>query len=159
MPCSKCSKNPKLHSFHHIGTTKQGYEIIYTCPGKTEGFDGNDSEFVRYFDEHLRVIEGKPWVWVFDSSDYKISHMLSIENLRNLVNYLYGKHAKLLQSTYVLHAGWAFQSMFSLVLPLLKKNAQKQIHVLSARPLETLKRLEDDGFSPNQIGQFLKSSS
>lgn len=159
MPCALCVTNPKSHSFHHIGTTKQGYEIIYTCPGKTERFNGNDPHFVAYFDEHLRAIEGKSWVWIFDCTDYTTHHMISLENLRSLVNYLYTTHGKRLQATYVLNVGWAFQSMFTFVMPLLKKETQKRIHVLSSRPLEALVRLEQEGFSPNQIGQFLKSSS
>ena len=113
---------------------------------------------MAYFDEHLRVIEGKPWVWIFDCADYTTHHMLSLENLRSLVNYLYETHAKRLQATYVLHVGWAFQSMFTFVMPLLKKDTRKRIHVLSSRPLEALVRLEQDGFSTNLIAQFLKSS-
>lgn len=158
MPCSLCAKHPNSHSFHHIGTTKQGYEIIYTCPGKTEGFDGKDPLFVHYFDEHLRVIDEKPWVWIFDCAGYTTHHMLSLENLRRLIHYLYETHGKRLHATYVLHVGWAFQSMFTFVMPLLKKETQKRIHVLSSKPLEALVRLEQEGFSPNQIGQVLKSS-
>jgi hypothetical protein len=142
-----------------MGTTPQGVEIIYTCPGKTEGFDGNDPLFVRYFDEHLRVIEQKPWVWVFDCSDYTMHHMVSIENLRSLVSYLYETHNKRLQATYILHMGWAFQSIFTLVMPLLKQDTRKRIHIVSSKRMEAFVALEKGGFSPNQIAQLLKSSS
>jgi hypothetical protein len=142
-----------------MGTTPHGLEIIYTCPGKTEGFDGYDPHFVNYFDEHLRVIEQKPWIWVFDCSDYSLRHMVSLENLRSLVNYLYESHSKRLQATYILHMGWAFQSIFTLVMPLLKQETRKRIHILSSKHTEAFLALETGGFSPNQIAQLLKSSS
>lgn len=159
MSCPLCQTNPKSHSFHHMGTTPHGVEIIYTCPGKTEGFDGNDPLFVAYFDEHLRVIDQKPWVWIFDCSDYSTRHMVSLENLRSLVNYLYESHSGRLQATYILHAGWTFQSMFALVKPLLQDGTRKRIHMLPSKRLEAYIALEKGGFSPNQIGQLLKSSS
>ena len=158
MPCSKCAEHPNLHSFHHIGTTKQGYEIIYTCPSKTHNFNGADSKFVDYFDEHLRIIEGKSWVWIFDCRGYTMKHMLSIDNLRKLVSYLYKDHADRLQGSYVVHAGPFFNQMLKLALPLLKKDAQKRIHILPSQPLDALLHLEQEGFLTSQVGSFLKSS-
>ena len=158
MPCKKCAENPNSHSFHHIGTTKQGYEIIYTCPSKTHNFNGADPDFVNYFDEHLRIIEGKSWVWVFDCKDYSVMHMLSVENLRKLVNYLYKHHADRLHASYVIHAGPFFSQMMKLVLPLLKKDAQNRIHILPSHPLDALLHMEQQGFSTTQVGSFLKSS-
>ena len=157
MPCAKCADNPNSHSFHHIGTTKQGYEIIYTCPAKTLDFDGSDPQFVHYFDEHLRVLEGKPWVWIFDCKDYTIKHMLSMSNLRNLVAYLNKNHTDRLHASYVLNAESFFGHMMRFVMPLLKKDAQKRIHVLPTRPLDALVRMEQEGFSTMQVGPYLKS--
>lgn len=158
MPCAKCVENPDSHSFHHIGVTKQGYEIIYTCPAKTLQFNGSDPQFVDYFDQHLRVLDGKPWVWIFDCKDYTVKHMLSIENVRKLVNYLYKEHTDRLQGSYVLHAGPFFSYMMKFVMPLLQKETQKRIHVLPSRPLDALLHMEQAGFSTNQVGAFLKSS-
>lgn len=158
MPCSKCAANPNSHSFHHIGTTKQGYEIIYTCPSKTIGFDGSDPHFVKYFDEHLRVIDGKAWVWIFDCRDYTLKHMLSMENLRNLVSYLSSNHTDRLQASYVLHAGSFFSQMMKLVKPLLKKDAQSRIQIVPSQPMDALVHLEREGFLTSQVGSYLKSS-
>lgn len=159
MPCRKCAENPDSHSFHHIGTTKQGYEIIYTCPAKTHNFNGSDPEFVHYFDEHLRVLHGKPWVWIFDCREYTTKHMLSMDNLRKLVNYLYKDHANRLQASYVLHAGAFFSQMMKFVMPLLQKDTQNRIHIVPNRPLDALVHMENAGFSTMQVGAFLKSSS
>ena len=159
MPCVKCAENPNSHSFHHIGTTKQGYEIIYTCPSKTHNFNGADPDFVKYFDEHLRIIEGKPWVWLFDCSEYSAHHILSLQNIRSVIKYLNEEHGKRLQSTYILHMGWTFHQLLKFVLPLLNNDTQKRIHILSSRPLEALEQFEHHGISPNQIGEFLKSPS
>ncbi len=159
MPCPKCAESPNSHSFHPIGKTNQGYEIIYTCPAKTVQFNGSDPKFVFYFDEHLRAIEGKPWVWIFDCQGLTSNHMLSIKNLQALVDYLYKKHINLLQGSYVLNAGWTFGHMMNLAMPLLKKDARSRIHVLSERPIEALMELERQGFSSTQVGRFLKSSS
>ncbi len=158
MPCAKCADNPNSHSFHHLGTTKQGYEIIYTCPAKTINFDGSDPQFVHYFDEHLRALGGKSWVWIFDCRDYTMKHMLSMNNLRNLVAYLNKYHTDKLHASYVLNAGSLFGTMMNLTLPLLKKDEQKRIHVLPTRPLDALVRMEQEGFSTTQVGAFLKSS-
>jgi hypothetical protein len=158
MPCSKCADNPNSHSFHHIGTTKHGFEIIYTCPSKTLHFDGSDPQFVEYFDEHLRVLNGKSWVWIFDCKDYTMKHMLSMNNLRNLVNYLNKNHMDKLHASYVLNAESFFGHMMRIVMPLLKKDAQKRIHVLPNCALDALTRMEQEGFLPTQVAPFLKSS-
>lgn len=159
MPCSKCKDAPGSHSFHHLGQTKEGYEIIYTCPAKTTKFDGSDPNFVLYFDEHLRAIQGKPWIWVFDCQGYKSEHMLSMHNLRSLVTYLYEKHDSLLQGSLVIHAGWAFSQMMQLVKPFLKKETRKKIRVLPDNPLDMLVQFEGLGFTSHQVSGFLKSSS
>ena len=159
MPCQKCKDNPNSHSFHHLGQTKNGCEIIYTCPAKTVGFDGSDPNFVYYFDEHLRMIHGKPWVWLFDCQGFKMEYMLSMSNLRQLVSYLNEKHTDYLQNSYILHAGWAFTQMMSMTTPLLKKETRKKIHVLPDNPLDLLVHLEKQGFSSHQVHSFLKSSS
>ena len=159
MPCQKCKENPSSHSFHHLGQTKNGCEIIYTCPAKTIGFDGSDPKFVEYFDEHLRIIHGKPWVWIFDCQEFKLEYMLSISNLRQLVNYLNENHTNYLQKSYILHAGWAFSQMMVLTKPLLKKETQKKIHIMPENSLDLLNHLEKQGFFIHQLRSFLKSSS
>ena len=159
MPCDKCLQNPDSHSFHHIGTTTTGFEIIYTCPSKIQNFNGSDPLFVHYFDQHLRILKGKPWVWIFDCKDYSQHHMLSMDNLRKLVNYLYKDHADRLQGSYVLHAGIFFSTMMKFVMPLLQKETQKRIHIVPSKPLDALLWMEQAGFSTNQVGPYLKSSS
>lgn len=158
MSCVKCKEYPNSHSFYHIGTTNQGFEIIYTCPSKTLHFNGSDPLFVEYFDEHLRVLNGKPWVWIFDCKNYTMKHMVSIENLRKLTKYLYKEHSHRLQASYVLHASPFFSQMMKLVLPLLTKDDQKRIHILPSQPLDALIRMEKEGFSITQVASFLKSS-
>ncbi len=145
MVCKRCQECPGSHTFHLLGTTTQGYTILYTCPAKTKNFRGDDKDFVESFEEHLRELEGTPWIWIFDCQGFTAKHMLSLENTRGLVRVLYEKHEESLKGAYIVHQAWYAHLFLKILMPFLKKETRDDIHSIRGSTLETIVELEQHG--------------
>lgn len=157
MPCSICITQPDAHSFLSLGKTPLGVTVLYTCPAKAKHFVNNHT-FLSFFEQHLEDVEGKPWVWVFDCQQMGMKHMTSLEVTRGMIDILQKKHAQNLQGLYIVHETSFFRSLFSMVLPFLKKETRTRIGILSSNTFESLVELEKRGIPMSMLSVLRESA-
>jgi len=74
--CPICELNPGSHSLMKL-YERENIEYYYTCPAKATRY--NDTVgIIAHYEGVLREIN-KPWVWVFDGTDFNFVHSLEID--------------------------------------------------------------------------------
>jgi len=89
--CIKCTMDPTSHSFKKI-SEKNGVYIYYTNPTKSKLYtDG----ILSHYDNALKQIRDKKWVWIFDSEGFDLKHALEVKTRTGIAKLLTDKYAVL----------------------------------------------------------------
>ena len=70
--CSICANDPTSHSFIRL-EERQGVQYFYSCPSKATRYDDTDG-ILYHYSGMLAELNGKPWVWIFDSTGFEFKH-------------------------------------------------------------------------------------
>jgi hypothetical protein len=123
--------DPNCYSFKKI-SEKNGVCIYYTNPTKSKQYTDSD-EIIEYYDNALKQIGNKTWIWIFDSDGFDMKHALDIKTGTGIAELLTNKYAKNLVEIKIINPTWHIKAMLKAVIPFLDKVLCNKIKVLKDR--------------------------
>jgi hypothetical protein len=153
MPCEKCAKGHKAHSFENLGTLQNGVNVFYTCPARRDDFD--DDNFLEDFGQHLQETNQKPWIWIFDCNNYEAKHMLGLKDSLGLLRLFETIYKDSLQAMYVVNEAWYFHLFLKTVKPFMKAETRSKLQQISGSPLQAAAELDRRGI-PFTLSQRIR---
>ena len=115
--CTACAEDPTCHSFTMLGE-RNGVSVFYTCPANASKYNDTTGILLHY-DNMLHSHHPLPWIWIFDSTDFSVKHMMEMSTGIGLARLISTKYADSLQKIYVVHPTWHIRSMYNLLYPFL----------------------------------------
>jgi len=75
--CPKCSVDPSSHSLKKLGE-KYNVEYYYTCPAQASLYYDEEGIYNHYNGVLNDISDENKWVWIFDSHDFGLKHLMYI---------------------------------------------------------------------------------
>lgn len=129
--CMKCMMDPTSHSFKKI-SEKNGICTYYTNPSKAKLYTDTDG-ILSHYENALKQIGDKKWVWIFDSDGFDLKHALEVKSGIGIAKLLTDKYAESLQEIKIINPTWHIRTMLLTVWPFLNKKTCDKITILKDR--------------------------
>jgi len=127
----KCMMDPTSHSFKKI-SEKNGICTYYTNPSKAKLYTDTDG-ILSHYENALKQIGDKKWVWIFDSDGFDLKHALEVKSGIGIAKLLTDKYAESLQEIKIINPTWHIRTMLLTVWPFLNKKTCDKITILKDR--------------------------
>ncbi len=114
---------------------KNGTVIFYTNPVKAKP---NSHNILTYYDDTLKQIGNKKWVWIFDSEGFSIKHATEISMGTEITKLVTEKYAHSLQEIKIINPTWHIKTMLKALLPFTDELTKQKIKLLDDRPRSIL---------------------
>lgn len=129
--CIKCTMDPSSHSFKKI-SEKNGVCIYYTNPTKSKLYTDTDG-IISHYDNALKQIGDKKWVWIFDSEGFDLKHALEVKTGTGIAKLLTDTYADNLLEIKIINPTWHIRTMLTAVWPFLSQTTRDKIRILKDR--------------------------
>lgn len=126
--CPICQKDPTAHSFQQIPAKNNFVNLFYTCSAKaTQYFD--HTGVLNHIDLLLIENGDKPWVWVFDCTDFTLAHAMEINLGLAISKMITQKYGESLLKIWIIHPTWTIQIMMNAIWPFLSKDLKRKVEI------------------------------
>jgi len=129
--CNKCTMDPTCHSFKKI-SEKNGVSIYYTNPAKAKLYTDTEG-ILAHYDNALKQVGNKKWVWIFDSDGFDMKHALEVKTGTGIAELVTDKYAENLLEIKIINPTWYIKTMLKAVMPFLDKITRDKIKILKDR--------------------------
>ena len=129
--CIKCTMDPSSHSFKKI-SEKNGVCIYYTNPTKSKLYTDTDG-IISHYDNALKQIGDKKWVWIFDSEGFDLKHALEVKTGTGIAKLLTDTYADNLLEIKIINPTWHIKTMLNVIWPFLNQATRNKIKILDDR--------------------------
>lgn len=146
--CPFCALDPLSHSLIEF-TEYKNTIYYYTCPSKAKLYFDTKSIINHYEGVLSEIPEDKQWVWIFDSTDFNMKHLLQIETGIELAKLLSNKFSNNLQKIIIINPNIYISSVYSLVYPFMNEKLRSVINI--NYKFKTAKDVIADLFLQNKI--------
>lgn len=118
--CQICFEEPGSHSFFFL-KKEDDINYYYTCPAKASRYWDAEG-IINHYREILDLNNGKPWIWVFDSTNFGLQHSLQINVAFGILQLFKEKHGKSLKEIQIIKPTIYIKSMYSVISPFLSED-------------------------------------
>ena len=129
--CSKCEMDPTSHSFKKL-SEKNGVSVYYTNPTKAKLYTDTVG-ILSHYDNALKQVGNKKWVWIFDSEGFDLKHALEVKTGSGIAKLLTDKYADNLVEVKIINPTWHIKSMLTVVWPFLTDSTKNKVKILGDR--------------------------
>ena len=129
--CGKCMMDPTSHSFKKI-SEKNGVSVYYTNPSKSKLYTDTDG-ILSHYDNALKQIRDKKWVWIFDSEGFDLKHALEVKTGTGIAKLLTDKYADNLLEIKIINPTWHIRTMLTAIWPFINQQTRDKIRILKDR--------------------------
>jgi len=129
--CEKCFMDPTSHSFKKI-SEKNGVITYYTNPSKSKLYTDTEG-ILAHYDNVLKQIENKKWIWIFDSEGFDLKHAIEVKTGIGIAKILTDKYADNLQEIKIINPTWHISTMLTAIWPFLNQRTRYKINILKDR--------------------------
>ena len=125
--CIKCTMDPTSHSFKKI-SEKDGVCTYYTKPINSKLYTDTDG-ILSHYDNALKQIGDKKWIWIFDSINFSMKHAMEIKIATSLAKLINDNYSKNLKKLVILNPTWHIRTILTIVSPFLSDDVKKLIKI------------------------------
>lgn len=112
--CPKCKIDPSSHSLKKLGE-KFNVEYYYTCPAEATLYYDEEGIYNHYNGVLNDIPEENKWVWVFDSSNFGLKHLMYINIGITLSTLLSTKYSHNLQKIIIINPNMYVSITYNIV--------------------------------------------
>jgi hypothetical protein len=114
---------------------KNGTVIFYTNPSKSKP---NTDDIVAYYEDTLKQIGNKKWVWIFDSDGFSIKHATEVSMGTEITKLVTEKYAHNLQEIKIINPTWHIKTMLKALWPFTNEHTKQKIKILDDKRYSVL---------------------
>lgn len=123
--------DPTCFSFKKI-SEKNGVSIYYTNPAKgKQSVDSN--EISEFYENAIKKIYHKKWIWIFDSYEYDLAYGLDIKSGIEFTNLLINKYGDNLLEIKIINPIIPIKLILKAAMPFIDKAITDRIKMLTDR--------------------------
>jgi len=126
--CPFCSLDPLSHSLMEV-TENKNTMYYYTCPSKAKLYFDVKSILQHYDGVLSEIPEDKQWIWIFDSTDFNMQHLLQVNVGIELAKLISSKFSRNLQKIIVINPNIYISSVYKLIYPFLNEKIKSIIEI------------------------------
>jgi len=123
--------DPTSHSFKKI-SEKNGVITYYTNPSNSKLYTDTEG-ILAHYDNVLKQIENKKWIWIFDSEGFDLKHAIEVKTGIGIAKILTDKYADNLQEIKIINPTWHISTMLTAIWPFLNQRTRYKINILKDR--------------------------
>ena len=116
------------YSFKKI-SEKNGVCTYYTNPTKAKQYTDTE-EILTHYDNALKQVGDKKWIWIFDSDRFDMKHALEVKAGTGIAELLTNKYGENLLEIKIINPTWYIKTMLKAVMPFLDKITRDKIKIL-----------------------------
>jgi hypothetical protein len=126
--CPFCSLDPLSHSLMEV-TEHKNTIYYYTCPSKAKLYFDVKSILQHYDGVLSEIPEDKQWIWIFDSTDFNMQHLLQVNVGIELAKLISSKFSRNLQKIIVINPNMYISSVYKLIYPFLNEKIKSIVEI------------------------------
>lgn len=112
--CPTCKVDPSSHSLKKLGE-KFNVEYYYTCPAEATLYYDEEGIYNHYNGVLNDIPEGNKWVWVFDSLDFGLKHLIYMNIGITLSTLVSTKYSHNLQKIIVINSNMYTSTIYTVL--------------------------------------------
>jgi len=129
--CPLCTKDPTTFVLRKVAE-KPTYMVFYTHPSKVRGDPSAEDILVHY--RHLLEDKGvKPWVWIFDGSQFDTDHIMELKTGQGIAELLQGPHGASLVEIKVINPTIHLKVLLKVIKPFMEDGLKAKLVLLDDR--------------------------
>ena len=126
--CPICELLPSSHSLTKV-LEKKGIIYYYTCPSQAILYY-DVKGIVNHYDGVLSEIpENKEWVWIFDSLDFSLKHVMQTNVAIELAKLISNKFSKNLKKIIIINPTFYITITHKMIMPFLNNKVRDLIEM------------------------------
>lgn len=128
--CLICQSNPKAHSFKLLSKqTKKLQNAYYSCPASSELYDDIEGT-TNHADIELKKTHPNRWIYLFDSRDLELKHVMQVKLILSIFNLLKEKgYINTLEEIHIINSkdNLYVEQLFAIIKPMIPKRLNDKI--------------------------------
>lgn len=137
--CPLCTKDPTTVVFRRIAD-KPSHTVFYTHPSKVKGSPSAE-EIIAHYRHRLEEKGVKPWLWVFDGSQFDTDHIMELKTGQGIAELLKGGNLASLVEIRVINPTIHLKVLLKVIQPFMEDALVAKLSVLDDRPRSILEFL------------------
>jgi hypothetical protein len=146
--CQKCLTEKDFHSFIKFGAVSSS-ALFYTAPAKARD---NNKDGTKLANMKLHIqndTEGKPWIWVVDCANMKMTHYTEMSFNVQLMTLL--SHEPTLQEVWVLRPNAWIKTTTAILKKMSKTNVFNKLKYFEGSNIDIFNKLQTSGLDSNTL--------
>lgn len=137
--CPLCAKDPTTLVFRRIAD-KEAHTVFYTHPSKVKG-NPLAEEIIAHYRHRLEEKGAKPWIWIFDGSQFDTDHIMELKTGQGIAELLKGRNLASLVEIRVINPTIHLKVLLKVIQPFMEDALIAKLSVLDDRPRSVLEFL------------------
>ena len=126
--CPLCKLQPLSHSLTKI-SEKNDIIYYYTCPSQAILYYDVESILNHYDGVLSEIPKDKKWIWIFDSSDFNLTHALQINVAIEITKLITNKFSTNLNKIIIINPTFYITMTYNVVMPFLNETIKNIIEI------------------------------
>lgn len=129
--CPLCTKDPHTFVFRRVAD-KPTHRVFYTHPSKVRG-DPSAENIITHYRHVLEEKGEKPWIWIFDGSQFDTDHIMELKTGQGIAELLQGPHGASLAEIKVINPTIHLKVLLKVIKPFMEDGVKAKINLLDDR--------------------------
>jgi hypothetical protein len=114
--------------------------MYYTHPSKVKK-EYPAEQIIHHYTHRLEEKGAKPWVWLFDGSQFDTDHIMELRTGQGIAELLRGSHGDTLVEIKVINPTIHLKVLLKVIQPLMEDGLRAKLTILDDRPRSVLEFL------------------
>lgn len=137
--CPICTNDPTTYVLRKVAE-KATHVVFYTHPSKVK-VEYPAEEIIAHYRHRLEEKDAKPWVWVFDGSNFDTDHVMELKTGQGIAELLRGPQGESLMEIKVINPTIHLKVLLKVIQPFMEDSLKAKLNVLDDRPRSVLEFL------------------
>lgn len=137
--CPICSSDPNTFILRKVGE-KQTHVTFYTHPSKVKAQPLSE-EIIYHYRHRLEEKGAKPWIWIFDGTQFDTDHIMELRTGQGIAELLKGPHGESLLEIKVINPTIHLKVLLKVIQPLMEEGLRAKLSILDDRSRSVLEFL------------------
>lgn len=139
MTCPICATDPSTFVFRKVAD-KGSHNVYYTHPSKVKTEYAAD-HIIAHYTHRLQENGAKPWIWVFDGTQFDTDHVMELKTGEGIAELLQGPHGDSLLEIKVINPTIHLKVLLKVIQPFMEDRIKAKLVLLDDRPRSVLEFL------------------
>jgi hypothetical protein len=139
MACPICAIDPSTFILRKVAE-KATHSVYYTHPSKVKVEHPAD-HIIAHYTHRLQENGKKPWIWIFDGSQFDTDHIMELKTGQGIAELLQGPCGDALQEIRIINPTIHLKVLLKVIQPFMEDKLKAKVNVLDDKTRSVLEFL------------------